>query len=209
MKKHPLRAVMALAVGACSLPWSFVSGAETAPSPVAVSAGKATLTPENTQLQFVCAHRREKPDPRTGTFTKFTGQAEVDVAAKTLKSIRLDVDTNSISTEFAKLTGHLKGPDFFDAREHPKASFKSTKVTAGSKPGEYTVTGDLTLHGVTKSIKAPVTVTFSDGGFTLNSKFAIDRSEFGMNYGAEQIENTVTLTFTVGQKNKALAEAGN
>jgi polyisoprenoid-binding protein YceI len=184
-------------------------GAETAASPVAVHSGKATLSPENTQLQFVCAHRREKPDPRTGTFTKFSGQAEVDSSAKSLKSLSFDIDANSLSTEFSKLTSHLKSQDFFDTREHPKASFKSTKVTAGTKPGEYTITGDLTLHGVTKSIKAPATVSFSDKGFTLTSKFAIDRSEFGMNFGAEQIENTVSLTCIVGEKNKALAEAGN
>jgi polyisoprenoid-binding protein YceI len=210
MTKLSLRAVMALALGTCVLPTSFAQGAETAATPVAVQSGKATLSPENTHLQFVCAHRRaDKPDPRTGTFTKFGGQAEVDAASKSLKSLSLDIETNSVSTEFKKLTDHLKGPDFFDTREHPKASFKSTKVTAGAKPGEYTITGDLTLHGVTKSIKAPATVSFSDGGFTVNSKFAIDRSEFGMTNLTENVENTVSLTFIVGQKNKVLANAGN
>ena len=210
MKKLSLRAVMALALGTCVLPLSFVDGAEPAASPVAIQSGKATLSPENTHLQFVCAHRRaDKPDPRTGTFAKFTGEAEVDAAAKSLKSLNVDIDTNSVSTEFGKLTTHLKSQDFFDTREHPKASFKSTKVTAGAKPGECTITGDLTLHGVTKSIKAPATVTFTDGGFTLNSKFAIDRSEFGMTFGAENVENTVSLTVIVGQKNKVLANAGN
>jgi polyisoprenoid-binding protein YceI len=205
MKKLSLRAVVALAIGICCVPPSFVVAAETAASPVAVQSGKATLSPENTHLQFVCAHRRaEKPDPRTGTFAKFTGQAEVDAAAKSLKSLSIDIETNSLSTEFGKLTSHLKSQDFFDTREHPKASFKSTKITAGTKPGEYTITGDLTLHGVTKPIKAPATVSFSDKGFTLDSKFAIDRSEFGMNFGPDQVENTVSLTFIVGQKNKVL-----
>jgi len=206
MKKLSLRAVAALAIGTCFVPLSFAAGAETAASPVAVQSGKATISPENSHLQFVCAHRKaDKPDPRTGTFTKFTGQAEVDSAAKSLKSLSVEIDTNSLSTEFGKLTTHLKSQDFFDTREHPKASFKSTKITAGTKPGEYTITGDLTLHGVTKPVKAPATLSFSDSGFTLNSKFAIDRSEFGMNFGADAIENTVSLTFIVGQKNKVLA----
>jgi len=201
MKSFCLRTVVALGLGLCIVPVSSVTAAET---PVAVKSGKAALGPENTRLQFVCAHRREKPDPRTGTFSKFSGEAEVD--AQSLKSLTLEIDANSVSTEFGKLTTHLKSPDFLDTREHPKASFKSTKITAGTKPGEYNITGDLTLHGVTKPIKAPATVAVSDKGLTLTSTFAIDRSEFGMNFGAEQIENTVSMTFVIGEKNKALAE---
>ncbi|QDT54175.1 hypothetical protein Pan44_22020 [Caulifigura coniformis] len=206
MKKILLRTVVALGLGSSVLPVSSVDAAETAATPVAVKSGKAAIAPENTRLQFVCAHRREKPDPRTGTFNKFSGEAAVDPETKSLKSLTLEIDTNSISTEFGKLTAHLKGPDFFDTREHPKASFKSTKITAGTKPGEYNITGDLTLHGVTKPIKAPATVALTDKGLALTSSFAIDRSEFGMNFGAEQIENTVSMTFVIGEKNKTLAE---
>ncbi len=178
------------------------------PTPVAVASGKAVLSPENTRLQFVCAHRGPKPDPRVGTFAKYTGSAEVDASSSELKSLSLDIDTNSLTTEFGKLTSHLKTADFFDTREHPKASFVSTKVTSGAQPGEYTITGDLTLHGVTKSIKAPVKVAMQDGGLTLTSNFAIDRSEFGMDYGADKIENTVALTVVIGEKNKLFTEAG-
>ena len=211
MKKSSLQFAVATLLGASLAITSATAFALEAPAanpkPVPAPSGKATLSPENTFVQFVCAHRGAKPDPRTGTFGKFTGTAEVDAKAKELKSLSLEFDTNSVNTEFAKLTGHLKSPDFFDTREHPKASFVSKKVTAGTKAGEYTVTGDLTLHGVTKSIKAPVTVAFSDAGFTLTSNFAIDRSEFGMNYGAEKVENTVAMKVVIGEKNKVLADA--
>lgn len=179
-----------------------------AAAPVNVKAGKASLGPENTRLQFVCAHLGEKPDPRTGTFARFAGAIEVDVAAKTLKSLSLEIDSNSVATEFGKLTAHLKSPDFFDTREHPKASFASKKITAGPAASEFQVTGDLTLHGVTKEISAPVKATFADGGVTLTSEFVIDRSEFGMKYGLDKVEKKVFLTFVVGEKNKVFAEAG-
>ncbi len=185
----------------------LVSSSEAA-TPVMVSAGKAALTSDNTRLQFVCAHIGEKPDPRVGTFSKFTGTLEADVAAKTIKSISLDFDTNSIATEFGKLTTHLKGPDFFDTREHPKASFVSKKIVAGSGAGEFQLTGDLTLHGVTKSITAPVKATFAEGGVTLTSEFTIDRSEFGMKFGLDKVEKKVALTVVIGEKNKVFAEAG-
>jgi polyisoprenoid-binding protein YceI len=206
MKKLSLRAVAVAAAFAGSVLVSSVC-AVAAESPVAVKDGKAVLTPENTRVQFVCAHRGPKPDPRVGTFAKFTGTAEVDKASKELKGLSLDFDTNSLTTEFGKLTSHLKTADFFDTREHPKASFVSKKVVAGAKAGDYTVTGDLTLHGVTKSVKAPVTVAVSDAGVTLTSQFAIDRSEFGMNYGADKVENTVALTVVIGEKNKVFTEA--
>jgi len=214
MKQTALRTLLAAAFGSNLVALVAVStafAAETpaaAPAPVAAKAGKAALTPENTRLQFVCAHRGPKPEPRTGTFAKFTGVAEVDTQSKSIKSLSLDIDTNSVTTEFGKLTSHLKSPDFFDTREHPKASFISKKVVPGDKAGQFTVTGDLTLHGVTKEIKAPVTASFTNSGFTVTSDFAIDRSEFGMNYGSDKVENTVALTFVIGEKNKVLGEGG-
>ncbi len=205
----PLALAAILGSSTFSVLSAMALAAETAsPAPVSVKSGKAQLTPENTRIQFVCAHRGPKPDPRTGTFAKFTGTAEVDTKAKELKSVSLDIDTNSLATEIGKLTTHLKSTDFFDTREHPQASFTSKKIVPGAKPGEYTLTGDLTLMGVTKSIKAPATVAVTDSGVTLTSSFAIDRSEFGMNYGADKVENTVSLTVVIGEKNKAFAEAG-
>ncbi|HET6425498.1 MAG TPA: YceI family protein [Planctomycetaceae bacterium] len=177
-----------------------------AATPVPVAGGKAALTPDNTRLQFVCAHLGDKPDPRTGTFGKFTGTLEADPAAKTIKSIALDFDATSLNTEFAKLTTHLKSPDFFDTREHPKASFVSKKITPGSAAGEFQITGDLTLHGVTKSITLPAKATFADGGVTVTSDFTVDRSEFGMKYGLEKVDKKVSLTVVIGEKNKVLAE---
>lgn len=213
MTKLSLPALFASLLGAslfalALLPQLQAADTPAAAAPVAAKDGTAALTPDNTRVQFVCAHRGDKPDPRTGTFAKFTGAAEVDAKAKTLKSLTLDIDANSVTTEFGKLTAHLKSQDFLDTREHPKASFVSKKVTAGAKPGEFKVTGSLTLHGVTKEISAPVQATFTDNGFTLTSNFAIDRTEFGIKYGSDKVENTVAMTFVIGEKNKVFAEAG-
>src|SRR6476659_7462485 len=56
--------------------------------------GAAVLTPENTKIQFVCAHVGPKPDPRKGGFSKFIGKAVVD--GKSLKSVSLEIDTASL-----------------------------------------------------------------------------------------------------------------
>src|SRR5438128_2652981 len=74
------------------------------------------LSPENTKLEFVCAHAAPKPpDPRKGGFDKFTGKAIIDPENNTLASLSVKIDTKSIRTEIGgRLTDHLKSPDFFN-----------------------------------------------------------------------------------------------
>lgn len=166
--------------------------------PVPVTGGIAELSPENTLIQFVGTHTGDKPDPRTGTFAKFSGQLSVDPASKSVKAISADIDTASLVTPIPKLTDHLKSPDFFEVREYPKAKFESTKIEA-DKAGVIEVTGNLSLHGKTKSITFPAKVSFAANGVTLQSEFSINRSEFGMTYGAGKVDDKVTLTVVVGQ----------
>lgn len=88
-----------------------------------------------------------------------------------------------------KLDNHLKGPDFFNMKEFPEMTFKSTKATpAGGRM--WKVEGDLTLLGVTKPVVAMVEFTgAADKGRGMRvgfeASFAINRSEFGMNYGVD------------------------
>ncbi len=165
--------------------------------PVAVADGAATLSADNTKIQFVCAHSGDKPDPRTGWFTKLSGKADVDAAAKTLKGVTVEIEAASLTTDIAKLTDHLKSGDFFEVNEFPTAKFESTKVEqTGDKA---TITGNLTLHGVTKEISFPATVSVSDTGVSLKSDFDIDRTQFGMTFGEGKVENKVSLSVVIGK----------
>lgn len=67
--------------------------------------------------------------------------------------IEFSVDVNSINTDDEKRDGHLKSPDFFDAANHPKMTFKATSMKAGKIKGTYDLEGDLTMRGVTKKVK--------------------------------------------------------
>jgi polyisoprenoid-binding protein YceI len=172
-------------------------GAEATPVPV--QGGVVKLTPQNTKIQFVCAHVGARPDPRKGGFAKFAGEIRVDPATKALKSVDIDIDTTSLSTEVGdKLTNHLKSPDFFEVRRYPSAHFESTKIVPAA--GAQQLTGKLTLHGVTKEISFPATVEVGPSGLTLRSEFTIDRLEFGINYDPKKVENKVSLTVVVGEK---------
>lgn len=167
---------------------------------VPVQKGTASITPQNTKLQFVCAHVGPRPDPRKGGFAKFMGKAEVDIASKTLKSLDVDIDTASLFTEVGDmLTNHLKSPDFFEVRRFPTAHFESTKIAVNSS-GTTQITGKLTLHGVTREITFPATVEIDGSGLKLKTEFTLDRLEYGINYDPSKVENKVSLTVVVGEK---------
>ncbi len=174
----------------------FAAIAVQATDAVPAAGGAAILGPQNTKIQFVCAHVGPKPDPRKGGFGKFTGKAVVD--GKSLKSVSLEIDTASLFTEFDMLTTHLKSPDFFEVRRFPTAKFESTKIENG--PSGTQVTGKLTLHGVTKEISFPAKVEVTDAGVKLVSEFTINRLEFGINYDPKKVEDKVALTVVIGEK---------
>lgn len=66
--------------------------------------------------------------------------------------INFSIDAASINTDDEKRDGHLKSPDFFDVAKYPKITFKSTSMKAGKIKNTYVLVGDLTMHGVTKSV---------------------------------------------------------
>jgi len=87
----------------------------------------------------------------SGRFKQFTGKVELDEANLTKSQVDISIKTESIDTDDAKRDEHLRSPDFFDAKKFPTLTFKSTKIAkAGGK--KYKLTGDLTIHGVTKNV---------------------------------------------------------
>ena len=152
-----------------------------------------TLSGDNTKIEFVGA---KKDGTHTGSFPKLSGTASAEGADPATLKLNIVIDVNSMQTDAAKLTAHLKSPDFFEVRTYPKASFKSTQVTAGDG-GKYTVTGDLTLHGVTKSVQFPAKISANGTTVTLNAEFTINRTEFNMTYGPGKVNNDVTLKVSV------------
>jgi polyisoprenoid-binding protein YceI len=115
-----------------------------------------------------------------GGFRSFKGTIKVDPAAPEKGTVDVEIDTPSLYTDSEKLVGHLKSPDFFDAENHPKARFVTTDVKKGE--GTWTITGNLTIRGVTKSITFPAKVSVKDAGVDVDAEFAINRKDFGMEY---------------------------
>lgn len=168
----------------------FVIGMMVAAASAAGAAAddKFALTGENTRVEFVGT---KKDGKHTGGFKKLDGTA-------TAEKIEVTIDTDSLYSDDAKLTAHLKNADFFDVKANPTAKFVSTNILRG-KDG-FQITGDLTLNGKTKSISFPAKITTADGVYKLDAEFTIDRTEFGMAYGKGKIDDAVQLKVSVAAK---------
>jgi polyisoprenoid-binding protein YceI len=163
--------------------------------PKAAAAGALSITPENSKIEFVGSKAKGK---HIGGFKQFSGTIDLVPGDLTASRISVDIDMNSTWTDTQKLTNHLLTADFFEVRTYPKATFVTTSIRP-SAGGEATheITGDLTLHGMTKAITFPAKLALTDDALTLDSKFTISRKEFGINYRPEQIYDAVALTVSV------------
>ena len=162
-----------------------------------VAGEKYTITPDNSKIEFIGA---KVTGQHHGEFKKFSGT--IDFAGAAEKSrVAINIDSTSIETDTPDLTKHLKTADFFDVAKYPEAKFESTEIKPGGEKGAtHTITGNLTMHGVTKSITFPATIAVSPGAITVESNFAVNRKDFGINYaGAADnlIRDDVLLTLHV------------
>ena len=163
-----------------------------------VEAGTYDVEPNHTQVLFSVNHMGFTA--YTGQFTKASGTLVLDPAKPDASKLDVSVDVGSVTTPSEKLTGELKSDAWLDAGKFPAITFKSSKVV---KTGADTakVTGDLTLHGVTKT--ETLTVKFNGAGANpLNKKYTsgfevsgkIKRSDFGVKTYVPLIGDEVTLT---------------
>ena len=193
--------VAALLFSACANPAAdkpkAVTGEAGTASSSPVAGEKYTITPDNSKIEFIGA---KVTGQHHGQFKKFSGT--IDFAGAAEKSrVAINIDSTSIETDTPDLTKHLKTADFFDVAKYPEAKFESTEIKPGGEKGAtHTITGNLTMHGVTKSITFPATIAVSPGAITVESNFAINRKDFGINYaGAADnlIRDDVLLTLHV------------
>lgn len=157
-------------------------------------AADTPLTGDNTKIEFTGTKKDGKHD---GGFKTVTGTASYDGSDFATLKVKVDITTDSLFADDPKLTTHLKGPDFFDVKTFPKATFTSKKV---EKKGDgYVINGTLTLHGKTKAISIPVTPD-SSGGLKFAGEFKLNRQDFGIVYGKGMIDDDVTVKVSVDAK---------
>lgn len=195
-------------LSACSDPAADKSKAvtseasQTASPATAAQGTKYQITPQNSKIEFVGS---KVTGHHNGSFQDFSGQ--VDYAGSVEQSrVNITIKTDSLTTDTPDLTKHLKTADFFDVAKYREATFISTAIKAGGEKGaSHTVTGNLTMHGATKSVSFPATIAVTPDVASVDANFSINRKDFGINYaGAANnlIRDDVVLTLTI-RANKA------
>jgi polyisoprenoid-binding protein YceI len=147
-----------------------------------------TIDPDHSNVGFKVRHLMVSNVK--GNFEKHTGVVEINDRDITKSKIEVSIDTNSINTNVQKRDEHLRSADFFDVAKYPAMTFVSKKVAKAGKD-KLKVTGDLTLHGITKQVVLDVEGPTKESkdpwgnfrkGATATTK--INRKDFGLVWNA-------------------------
>lgn len=166
---------------------SFAAPAGENPVKTATHAAKADAVYEVDHQQSKLTWTAKKmTGSHTGAINVAAGQLQID--NNVLKGGSFTLDTRSITvTDITnanmngKLTGHLKSDDFFSVEKHPAATFVITSAVPKGG-GNYDVTGNLTIKGITNAISFPATVAVSGGKATAKATVTVDRTKFDIKY---------------------------
>lgn len=139
----------------------------------------------HSQIEFTVKHMMVSTV--RGRFNKFSGDLDLDEQNPAASSVDFTIDVASVDTNQEARDNHLRSPDFFDIAQFPTITYKSTKVEPQGD-NRYRVTGDLTIHGVTKphtlevTREGPATSPYGKqvNAFSMDTK--ISRKEFGLEW---------------------------
>jgi len=166
-----------------------------------------TIDPEHSNVEFKVKHLMVSNVK--GNFDKHTGVVELNDKDITKSKVEVSIDTNSVNTKVQKRDEHLRSADFFDVAKFPAMTFVSKKVAKAGKD-KLKVTGDLTLHGVTKQVVLDVEGPSKESkdpwgnirrGATASTK--INRKDFGLVWnaaletGGVVVGDEVTITLEI------------
>ena len=117
--------------------------------PLIVSAATWNIDPDHSNVGFKVKHLMVSNVK--GNFDKFSGSVDLNEKDVTKSRVEVSIDTKSVNTNVNKRDEDLRSPNFLDVAKYPVMTFSSKKVAKAGK-GKLKVTGDLTLHGVTKEV---------------------------------------------------------
>jgi polyisoprenoid-binding protein YceI len=176
------------------------------PGLVAVCCGAQTGTwqidPAHSAAQFSVRHMGISTV--RGQFQKVSGTAQYDTKDVSKTTLEATIDTASVDTRVDMRDNDLRGPNFFDVQKYPTITFKSKKAESAGE-GKLKITGDLTMHGVTKEVvldvDGPTAATAKDPrgnqhvGASATTK--INRKDFGVNGASTMVGDDISITIDV------------
>ncbi|HEY4802164.1 MAG TPA: YceI family protein [Paraburkholderia sp.] len=156
----------------------------------ALLAGGAAHAQLDAAKSTIVAISRQMNVPVQGSFTKFSAQIDFDPARPTSGSARITVDTASYDLGDPSYNDSVHGPEWFDAKAFPEATFVSTAI-APTATNQYSVSGKLTIKGHTQTVAVPVVLTQQGGTQTFDGTLPIHRLAFDIGTGEWKDTSTV------------------
>jgi polyisoprenoid-binding protein YceI len=186
MRPSVLAVITLLAAPACSsrdsaTPRPARTVPDKASAPAVPQTSKWELDPENSSAGFVCKHVFSNV---RGMFQQPSGTVILDDASPANSKVNATLKVSSITTGVEERDTHLKGPEFFDAAKYPVITFVSSSISKSSATS-YSVSGSLTMHGVTKPVTLAVTASppFNHAGGIrrgIEATTSVNRRDFGL-----------------------------
>ena len=187
--------------------FKIIAAVVTLAIPAFASASTWNIDPDHSNVGFKVRHLMVSNVK--GNFDKHTGTVEINDQDITKSRVEVSIDTNSVNTNVQKRDEHLRSADFFDVAKYPAMTFVSKKVAKAGKD-KLKVTGDLTLHGVTKQVVLDVEGPSKESkdpwgtirkGATATTK--INRKDFGLAWnkaletGGVAVGEEITITLEI------------
>ena len=163
-------------------------------------AGTWKIDPNHSTAQFAVRHLGVSTV--RGAFTKVSGQAQYDPANPSKTTLEATIDASSVDTRVEMRDKDIRSPNFLDVEKYPTITFHSKQVKSAGQ-GKMQITGDLTIHGVTKEVTldvdGPTDPTKAMGGTRIGASATtkINRHEFGVNGAPTIAGDELTITIDV------------
>jgi polyisoprenoid-binding protein YceI len=174
----------------------FVASVALATTAVAQSTWQ--IDPNHTSAQFSVRHLGVSTV--RGAFTKVSGSAKYDAADPSKTALDAVIDATSVDTRVEMRDKDLRSPNFLEVEKYPTITFHSKKVS-GSSAGKLQITGDLTIHGVTKEVvldvdgpSAPMKDPWGNQRIGASATTKVNRKDFGVNGLPAVVGDEITIT---------------
>lgn len=160
--------------------------------------GTWKIDPNHSSAQFAVRHMGVSTV--RGAFTKVSGSASYDPSDPGKTGLEATIDATSIDTRVQMRDNDLRSPNFLDVQKYPTITFKSKQAKAAGD-GKLQITGDLTIHGVTKEVvldvdgpSAPIKDPMGNQRIGASATTKINRKDFGVNGAPSVVADEISIT---------------
>jgi len=167
----------------------------------AAQAGTWQIDPNHSSAQFSVRHLGVSTV--RGAFTKVSGSAQYDPSDPTKTSLTATIQASSVDTRVEMRDNDLRSPNFLDVQKYPTITFQSKQAKSAGN-GKLQITGDLTIHGVTKEVtldvdgpSAPIKDPWGNQRIGASASTKINRKDFGVNGASGVVGDDINITIDV------------